>query len=276
MICALGCGTSELPERYGKTDARLYLGEGNHQPLLVGLGGSEGGNAWDSDRWKPVRDKFINEGYAFLALEYFGGPATPGELDRISLEAVHDAIREAARNPKINAEKICLIGGSKGAELALLLASRYPDITSVVAIVPGHAVFPALTLSAETSSWTNGGKEVPFVPMPWSAVPAAASGNLREAFTIMLEDTAAVERALIPVEKINGPILLLSATQDEMWPSTEMSQAVIERLQRKTFVHPYQHIPINGGHTDVLDHFDHVFNFLERYFPVRDRGATSK
>ncbi len=39
------CGTPELPENYGKIESRLYLGEGENQPLIVGLGGAEGGNA---------------------------------------------------------------------------------------------------------------------------------------------------------------------------------------------------------------------------------------
>ena len=266
MICLLGCGSPEVPEKFGKTDGRLYLGEGGGQPLIVGLAGGEGGNAWDSDRWKSTRDKFLEAGYAFLALEYFGGPTTPSQLDRISLEGVHTAILEAAQDPKIDSKRIALIGGSKGAELALLLASKYDDITCVVGIVPCQAVFPALTLSAETSSWMYQGKKVPFVPMPWAAVPAATSRDLRKAFTIMLEDTTAVEAARIEVEKINGPILLVSATKDEMWPSTEMSKEVIARLESKKFSHPKEHIIIEGGHTEPLKHFDEMLEFMKQHW----------
>ncbi len=56
------------------------------------------------------------------------------------------------------------------------------------------------------------GREVPFVPMPRAAVPAAPKHDLRRAFTIILRDTATVEKALILVEKINRPVFLLSAT----------------------------------------------------------------
>ena len=263
-----GCGTADLPENYSNVESRLYLGKGENQPLIVGLGGSEGGNAWDSDRWKKTRDRFIDQGYAFLALVYFGSKGIPDQLDRISLEAVHKAIVEVASNPKINHNRIAIIGGSKGAELALLLASYYDDITCVVALVPCHAVFPALTMSASTSSWMHRGEEVPFVPMPWKAVPSAIKRDLRLAFEIMLEDKDAVEKALIKVEDINGPILLISAKKDEMWPSTEMSELVIARLKTKNFQHPYQHIAIEGGHIDVLDHFDSVFSFLYKNFPT--------
>ncbi|MCI0750658.1 MAG: hypothetical protein L0Y35_02365, partial [Flammeovirgaceae bacterium] len=73
--------------------------------------------------------------------------------------------------------------------------------------------------------------------------------DLRKAFEIMLEDKEAVEKALIKVENIKGPILLVSATKDEMWPSTEMSDEIMARLQSKKFPHVFEHIAIDGGHT---------------------------
>jgi len=267
LLVLAGCGSS-VPENSDRVNSVLFMGKGNQQPLLVGLGGSEGGNAWAGQHWKPVRDSLVNQGYAFLAIGYFGMEGTASQLDRIALEAVHDAIAEAAKNPKVDAGRIALIGGSKGAELALLLASHYPDVKCVVALVPGHCAFPALTLGATTSSWTFQGSEVPFVPMPWAAVPAALKHDLRQAFTIMLRDTAAVERALIPVEKINGPVFLMSATRDEMWPSPEMSNAMMQRLALRHFGYPYEHKIVDGGHTDVLDHFDAVIEFLRVHFPV--------
>jgi len=267
LLVLAGCSSS-VPENSNHVNSILFTGDGERQPLLVGLGGSEGGNAWAGDRWKPTRDSLVNRGYAFLAVGYFGMKGTAGQLDRIAIEAVHDAILEAQKDPKVDAGRVAIIGGSKGAELALLLASYYPDIKCVVALVPGNCAFPALTLAATTSSWTLQGEEVPFVPMPWAAVPSALKHDLRQAFTIMLQDTAAVEKALIPVEKINGPVLLLSATRDEMWPSTEMSNAMMQRLTLKHFSYPYVHKVIEGGHTDVLDHFDLVIDFLQVHFPV--------
>ncbi len=266
FVTLISCGTPDIPENHSQVESRLYLGEGKNQPLIVGLGGSEGGNAWDSDRWKKTRDQFINNGYAFLALGYFGAKGTPEQLDRISIDAVHKAIIEASKNSKIDSTRIAIIGGSKGAELALLLASYYKDINCVVAIVPGYAAFPALTFGASTSSWTYKNEEVPFVPMPWKAVPSAIKNDLRRAFEIMLEDKEAVEKALIKIENINCPILFVSARKDEMWPSTEMSEHMMMRLKVHNFSHPYEHIAIDGGHTDVLNHFDSVFSFLNKNF----------
>ncbi|MEQ8412884.1 MAG: acyl-CoA thioester hydrolase/BAAT C-terminal domain-containing protein [Imperialibacter sp.] len=267
LAFAVAC-SNDVPENSDKVETILYLGEGDNQPLLVGLGGSEGGNAWTSDRWQAKRDAFISKGYAFLAVGYFGAKGTSEVLDRISIDAIHKAIIDSSKNPKIDGNKIALIGGSKGAELALLLASHFEDISCVIALVPSHCSFPALTLTASTSSWTYKGEEVPYVPMPWAAVPSAMNRDLLSAFTIMLEDKAAVEKALIKVENINGPILLLSAKKDEMWPSTKMSNEMVLRLKQYEFGHPYQHIAIDGGHTDVVDHFDKIFNFLGENFPT--------
>ncbi|RFS15202.1 acyl-CoA thioester hydrolase/BAAT C-terminal domain-containing protein [Emticicia sp. C21] len=247
-------------------NSQLYVGESDKQTLIVGLGGSEGGNPWASNYWKPTRDEFIKKGYAFLALGYFGAKGAPDTLDRISLEKVHDAIIEAAKNPKIDKDKIAVIGGSKGGELALLLASHFKDITCVIAIVPSHVAFPGLTSHLSTSSWTYQDKEVPYVPVSEETIPALIKRDLRLAFDTMLKDTVAVEKALIKVENINGPVLLMSATKDEMWGSTPMSEAIVARLQAKQSSHYYEHIVIEGGHTEPLKHFDKIFEFLMKHF----------
>jgi pimeloyl-ACP methyl ester carboxylesterase len=254
--------TETLPENHGRVNTELFLGEGENQPLIIGFGGAEGGNAWVRRSLKPQRDRFLADDYAVLAVAYFGEEGIPKDIDRISLEGVHEAIVAAASHPKVNRECIALIGGSKGAELALLLASRYPDIKAVVAVVPGNAVFAAHTVAMNTSSFSSHGEPVPFVPVPWSAVPALLKRDLRGAWERMLEDEEAVARAAIPVEKINGPILLLSATQDEFWPSSEMSESMVERLRKHDFPYRYDHVAVAGGHAAPQEQSKLVEDFL--------------
>lgn len=249
-------------------NAQLYLGETDNQSLIVGLGGSEGGNAWASDYWKDTRDEFIRKGYAFLAVGYFGAKGTPEILDRISIDQVHDAIVAAAKNPKINKKKIAIIGGSRGGDLALLIGSYYKDIKCIVAIVPSHVAFPGHTKTFTTSAWTFKGKELPFVPVSEEAVPSLIKRDLRSAFEIMLKDTMAEEKAVIKVEKIKGPILLISATEDEIIPSTPMSEKMIARLKAKKFKHHFEHIAIEGSHAEPLKHFERVFTFLANHFKI--------
>lgn len=85
----------------------------------------------------------------------------------------------------------------------------------------------------------------------------------------MLKDSASVSKAVIKVEKINGPILLVSATKDEICPSTPMAEKMIERLKNNTFKYYYEHILIVGRHSEPLKHFDLIFTFLENNFKVK-------
>ncbi len=251
---------------HGRLDLQLYVGDAPNQPLIVGFGGGEGGNAWTSNRWKPIRDQFIENGYSFLAIGYFGAKNTQPYLDRISLNAIYDSIQRIATHPLIDESNIGLIGGSKGGELVLNLASRYSDFKTVVAIVPSHISFPALTLTANTSSWEYDGEEVPYAEAPFKIILPALIGDHHTAFSMMLEDQDEVKKAIIKVEKINGSILLLSASEDEMWPSTDMSDEIMKRLKEKQFKHTFEHLIVEGGHSEPLDHFDHIFDFLENNF----------
>lgn len=258
--------TSQIKLDTPNTESILYLGTGEKQPLVVGFGGSEGGNAWASDHWKEIRNQFIQKGYAFLAIGYFGCKGTPLLLDKIALEDIHNAIIKATDVPKVDKAKIALLGGSRGADLALLLASYYNDISCVIGIVPSNVVFPGHTDHFSTSCWTIENEELAFVPVNEEAIPFLINGNLRSAFETMLKDRKAEESAVIKVENIQGPILLISATEDEICPSTSMCKKMIERLKDKNFKYNFNHIAIPGNHAAPLSHFDLVFSFLKNNF----------
>ena len=262
--------TDTLPANHGKVAVELYAGDPAEgaapRPLLVGLGGAEGGNAWASPAWKRQRERFLEQGYAMLAVGYFGAPGTPERLDRISLDGIHAAIRQAVEDPRVDADCIAVIGGSRGAEAALLLASHFPDIDAVVALVPGSAVFASGTQAMVTPAFSLHDQPLPFVPVPWSTTGDLLTGNLRGAFETMMRDTAAMDRAAIPVERIDGPILLISATRDEAWPSKEMSDAMMQRLRTHGFAHAAEHIVVDGGHNEPLDEFPRIEAFLETHF----------
>lgn len=102
LLGVSGTAVSQIKLETVNTESILYFGSGDNQPLVVGLGGSEGGNAWTSDYWKKERDKFLENGYAFLAIGYFGCKNTPAVLDKISINDVHNAILEAAKNKQMN------------------------------------------------------------------------------------------------------------------------------------------------------------------------------
>jgi dienelactone hydrolase len=263
--------TPALSAQHGKFDCHLFLAEGNQQPLVVAFGGGSGGNDWERRYLKGKRDSLLANGFALLAIGYFKTENTPDALDRISLEALADTIfKVAKRNKQIDASKIILMGASKGGELVLNLASRDKRFAGVVALSTSHVSFPALTVGANTSSWLYNGKQVAYVPAPFKTIVPAIKGNLYEAFAIMLEDTLAVDKARIEVEKINGPILILSGNKDEQWPATKMSDEIIKRLKQQNFSFTYQHIVLNGAHNEPLNQFDTIIYFLNKEFKIEE------
>lgn len=259
--------TPTLSAQHGKFDCHLFLAEGNQQPVVVAFGGGSGGNDWERRYLKGKRDSLLANGFAVLAIGYFKTENTPDALDRISLDALADTIFQVAkRNKQIDTSKIILMGGSKGGELVLNLARRFKQFAGVVALSTSHVSFPALTISANTSSWQYKGEEVAYVPAPFKTIVPAIKGNLFDAFSLMLEDTLAVNRARIEVENINGPILILSGKEDEQWPATKMSDEIVKRLQENNFAFTYQHIALDGGHIEPLNQFDTVLYFLNKEF----------
>jgi pimeloyl-ACP methyl ester carboxylesterase len=255
--------TNAFPDRHGQVSQKLFLGSGKKQPLIVGLGGAEGGNAWASNFWKPQRDRFLEQGYALLAVGYFGTKESPAKLDRIAIDGIHAVVMQAAQTSGVNSECIIVMGGSRGGELALLLGSLYKEYDAVIGIVAGSSVFPALTMTMDTPGWSHHGKLLPFVPVTVATYPALMRRDLRSAFSTMMEDQLAMDKASIAVENINGPVMLLSAKKDEMWPSTEMSNMITQRLKVKSFSYPVQHIALDGNHGTPLKHFDHIEQFLQ-------------
>ncbi|KXH81229.1 acyl-CoA thioester hydrolase/BAAT C-terminal domain-containing protein [Chryseobacterium kwangjuense] len=250
--------------RSKNTDAILYKPSKNIRGLVVGLGGAEGGNAWASKHWKATRDQFLDKGYAFLALAYFGSKNSPKLLEKIEIQDVYNVI--SLSKQKVGTDKTAIIGGSRGADLALLLGSYYSDISCIIALSASHAVFPGNTDHFSTSSWTFNGKELPFVPVNEAAVPFMMERKIRQAFEAMLQDKESEQKSLIQVENIKAPVLLMSGKQDEICPSSEMSDKIIQRLKDHHFKYHYDHIKFEGGHTEPYQHFDKVFSFLQSNF----------
>jgi len=60
-------------------------------------------------------------------------------------------------------------------------------------------------------------------------------------FENALANARAVEKATIQVEKARGPILLVSFTKDQIWPSTFMCEQVLHRLTAHGFAFQCQH-----------------------------------
>jgi dienelactone hydrolase len=184
-----------------------------------------------------------SHGYATLALAYFNYEGRPPYLIEIPLEYFQTALGWLAAQPEVDAERLGVLGRSRGGELALLLGATFPELRAVVAYVPSGVVHGGIGEdSAGRSAWTWRGQPVPFLrdqvtPEQDAAIFGSEPITLTPRFELNLEDRQAVQDAMIPVERIHGPVLLLSGEADRLWPSTRLAVIAEERLAE--FNHPY-------------------------------------
>ncbi len=155
-----------------------------------------------------------------------------------------------------------MFGISRGAEAAMLSAVQFPQIHTVVAWAPSSAAWAAggedKTTREVIPCWTWRGEPLPFAPLPlkrfiWrSAFPVAVMKQpvmFVNLFRAALRNRAAVERAAIPVEKIGGPVLLVSGGDDHLWPAGQMAEALLARARREKFPHAIEHLHFpRAGH----------------------------
>ena len=225
-------------------------------PVVIVLSGSGGG--LDLDKAAVLS----RHGFATLALAYFGVPPLPEWLHRIPLDYFEAALAWLAAQPGIDTQRIGILGVSRGAELALLLASRLPQIRAVTAYAPSSVAWSSGGRDNSTGEiipcWTWRGEPITFAPLPLrnfmlrSAIPVVALRRpvmFRNLFRAGLSNRVAVASAAIPVEQIAGPILLVSSGDDHVWPAGEMSEQIVTRLKHHGFRHKVNrlHYP-RAGH----------------------------
>jgi dienelactone hydrolase len=227
--------------------ATLFLPAGPPPyPVVVTLGGSGGGI------FAMPAPAFASHGIAVLAMAYFGAEQLPAELKRIPLEYFGAAIRWLGERDAIRGGAIGVAGGSRGGELALLVAATYPEIKAVVGWAASGVIYGGLArgLEAPVAAWCLGGRDLPFAgfdraAVDWNRRPI----RFTPGFVSALSDTAAVSAAEIPVECINGPVLLISGSDDQVWPSPLLSEVAVRRLRQRGHPFSVEHICYEGaGH----------------------------
>lgn len=233
------------------------------RPGIVVLGGSGGGLGWS----EAMAQKLAGEGYAALALAYFRYPSLPNTCANIPLEYFQKAFDWMAAQQDIDTRRLAIVGASRGAELVLILGSIFPVIKAVIAYSPSSVVWGAFggITSVGKPAWTY--QKKPLVRMHIGLSPRILYEHVRmvvclisrfpyserHRFVAALKNESAVNRAIIPVENIKGPILLVSGEDDQIWPATLMSEMIMDRLRKHE--HPFhdKHCQYKGaGHAISL------------------------
>ncbi len=232
--------------------AEVYTptGPAKRHPAVLVLGGSEGGLEGSTGEARLL----AKEGYVTMALAYFAAPGLPEQLTNIPLEYFKTALDTLRARPDVDPKRIGLIGTSKGGEAALLIASKNPEVKVVVAGVPSSVAWQGINQKnyADTSgSWSERGKPTAFLPYDVSGGfdPANFMKSIHDMYALSLTRIDKHPDAVIAVERIAGPVMLVCGQADGLWPSCPMSEAVVARLKSTRFRHEVKLLSYpNAGH----------------------------
>ncbi|HKR23638.1 MAG TPA: acyl-CoA thioester hydrolase/BAAT C-terminal domain-containing protein, partial [Allosphingosinicella sp.] len=254
--------------------AKIYRLAGTAtRPVVVILAGAEGGDG-AGRRFGPLLARL---GYAAVSLPYYSPnwgqfgpppefPDLPGSFIDIRVDQLV-ALREALRAvPGLDIERFGLFAGSKGSEFALIAASRYPWIRSVVAYAPSDLVWEGwglemLEAEGTRSSFSVDGRPLPFMPYRGfvAGLQAGPAADLRAIHENGRTDHQAREaEARIPVESYRGALLLVAGDRDRLWNSGRMARNIVAArqaagLETEALLYPEAGHDLGGGSAETRE-----------------------
>ena len=200
-------------------------------PGVIAFSGSDGGCPAEVGR------RLAGEGFSCLGLRYFRAPGLPPDLVEVPLDYVEHAAGWLRRQPSVAEGRLGVIGVSKGAELALLCATYFPEhIGAAVAYAPSAVAFAGISFGGDSglrSSWSYRGEPVPFVPYAQGGFRRSLSARglaLAPIYRAALQNAHAVEKARIAIENAGAHFLLISGGDDQIWPSSQMAEMLVARM----------------------------------------------
>lgn len=203
------------------------------EKVVITFSGSEGGSS-TSD---TMAYYYRQNGISALGVTLFAGIDTGKFLDKVPLEYVENAIRYLKDQ---GYKKIAVDGISKGSEYALLAASMFEDISCVIARVPSYFVSEGMIGEKRTSGdscWSYQRKGLNYVPYKIKQFNVIKQFIAHREFNILDYNTNKDigSEAIIPMERIQGPILLISTEADTVWPSVQQADYIKEYLLDHNF-----------------------------------------
>lgn len=214
--------------------------EKKHRGVIVVYGGSEGSP--DYSRAEQLAD----DGYEVLSLFFFGQPNQKPTLANVPLEQFDEVtdyidknIEDASEEGGDDAGPVTVIGTSKGAEFAELLAARGYPVDNLVAFAPAHYSYSGLDFASgqELPSFTDRGETVGYASFRDSSISAGAkmlwdmSTSYPVSYRATYEGAAgnAADDARIDLGDFGGNVLLFGGEDDQMWQAEIAARALAEQ-----------------------------------------------
>ena len=199
----------------------------NSGPGILLIGGSEGGLGSDMTRFALALQ---DDGFSVLHQSYWRAPGQPEVLEGIPLETFQRGLAWLRARPEVDPSRMAMMGWSRGSEATQLLAIRDSSIKAVVLGMPGNAVWPGFTWDAPWqqygSPWTWRGEEFDYLDMSDVQFFGADAAEVsRELLALQAEQP----EAIIPIEDVDVPVLMICGEADNVWASCEMGRRTVQR-----------------------------------------------
>lgn len=251
--------------------AELFLPRDSNGTYLITFGGSDGGLAGGH----KLATYFSSHGYPCMCISYFGLPGIEPELYAIPLEVIGNTIDKVKQMPGFNGN-IGVAGISRGGELALLCSCYYPDIHATLAYVPSSIMWESEDIVRHGPSWSYGGVELPWVLCDWTGYEdvqhTGEEWSCTPVYVKAMDQKEMVEAARMPLERIQGDVLMVSGKDDAIWNSSQLCTMGVDYLHEHGFAHRVVHLDYDGvGHN--------VFSpgpYSQMRFPPSFRGDCLK
>lgn len=239
----------------------LYEAENNDDRLIIVIQGLAG--LLLPEKYAAL---FAEKGYSSLAMTYYGAEGLPNKMRAIPLEmfqAAADCMKSFGNG---RYKRLGIYGNSKGGGIALLAASCVPDISLCIAASAFGHIMQGDGKASENkcrAMVSFKGQDFPYVKkehlLSNFLKRCIRERNMRLLYFFEEWDRKGTEENEIPVEKINGDILLLTSTHDESVPAKHDAELMMKRLERSGFAHRYKHINSEIGSHNL------------GYFPVNNK-----
>ncbi|XP_040297135.1 acyl-coenzyme A amino acid N-acyltransferase 1-like [Bufo bufo] len=208
-------GIQKTQIKEGRIRGTLFYptGEGSY-PGIIDLFGGGGGLA------EYRASLLASHGFVVLALAYFAYSDLPQTFQKLHLEYFEEAVDLLLKHPKVSKTKVGVLGVSKGAEVALVLASYLPRVGATVSINGTCYVYGG-------SIYHEGKVIIKGTPYVQEKMVITADGFLKTAG--FYEDSPA---SSIPVERAQGHILYITGEADQYFNSKHFAKVALSRMKK--------------------------------------------
>ncbi|KAH0621093.1 hypothetical protein JD844_022120 [Phrynosoma platyrhinos] len=165
-----------------------------------------------------------SKGFVVLALAYFAYDDLPQTLTEVNLEYFEEASILLLKHPKVRGPGLGVIGLSKGAEIALAIATFLPQIMAAVCINGATCMNGA--------SLRFGDLHIPALPYSPERIVITEMGTIASLHVWGDPQDESSQASAIPVEKALGPVLFVVGEDDKSLKSKLYAEAAIARAKK--------------------------------------------